>query len=279
MKKSLITLAIAAVVATPLTASAAEVYGSFRTQLVSNGGDLDIGDGGSRYGVKGSHDLGNGLTGVYRIELKAKTDTATFAEGGRLGYVGIAGGFGTIALGQQWTPYYNLVGASTDIFPSAGHSFYAGTYRAGNVLAYVLPAGGAASAAIGLIIDGDSTDEDDVDAVNAAVSFAAGPMTIGLGIHDAAASDDAIVGLSISGKVGDVGLALLVEDAGATTPFHIAATMGGFGIGYADDDADDTAVTVGYTHKLGKKAKIQIAAQDQDSASDTKVLVRLRVDI
>ncbi len=286
MKKSLIALAIAATAAAPMAASAAShgasgatVYGSFRADLVSNGGDLDISDGGSRYGVKGSHDLGNGLTGVYRIELKAKTDTANFPEGGRLSYVGIAGGFGTVALGQQWTPYYNVVAASSDVMAGGFTSFYSGVYRTGNALAYVFPGGSPISGAVALVIDGDSADEDDVDAVNAGFSFAAGPMTIGLGIHDAAAAADTLVGLSIAGKVGDVGLVLMAEDNGTTTPMTLTAKMGGFAIQFSDDDADDNSVAVRYTHKLGKKAKIQFSAKDQDSASDAKVVARLRVDI
>ncbi len=55
--------------------------------------------------------------------------------------------------------------------------------------------------------------------------------------------------------------------------------MGGFAIQFSDDDADDNSVAVRYTHKLGKKAKIQFSAKDQDSASDTKIVARLRVDI
>lgn len=286
MKKSLIALAVAATAAAPMIASAAShgpsgatVYGSFRTQLVSNGGDLDIGDGGSRYGVKGTHDLGNDMSAFYRIELKAATDTANFPEGGRLGYVGVSGGFGSVALGQQWNPYYNSVASSSDPFASAGLPFSPTPFRTGNALSYTLASGGAVSGGIMLSVDGDSAAEDEVDAVSLGVSFAAGPMTVGLGVHDVKTADDALVGLSLGGNVGGANVILLMEDAGDTTPWALTAKVGAFLVQYSDDDADDDALTLGYTHKLGGKAKVQFSVQDVDSASDTKVVARLRVDI
>ena len=63
MKKSLIALAVAATTAAPMAASAAmlqaagdqegiNLYGSFRPQFISVGSER-IGDGGSRFGLKG----------------------------------------------------------------------------------------------------------------------------------------------------------------------------------------------------------------------------------
>ena len=74
MKKSLIALAVAATVATPMAASAAmlqaadpdqsgiNLYGSLRPQYVNQGNGSEMGDGASRWGIRGSHDLGNGQT-------------------------------------------------------------------------------------------------------------------------------------------------------------------------------------------------------------------------
>ena len=223
MKKTLIALAVASVVATPLAATAAShgdaatVYGGFRVQLVSNGGDLNIGDGASRYGVKGEHDLGNGLTSFYKLERKLNASTATVNEGGRLSYVGLKGAFGAVALGQQWTPYYGVVASPSDVFAGNGLPFTLSTFRSGNALSYALPGGAPVSGAIALVIDGSSADEDDIDAINAGFSFGAGPVKIGLGIHDAASADDTKIGLSIGGKFGGVGVTLLVEDEGDST--------------------------------------------------------------
>ncbi len=281
MKKSLLALAVASVVAAPMVAIAdgPTVYGSLRAQLVSAGGDLDIGDGVSRWGVKGSHDLGNGLSAIYKYEMKIAADTATGPEGGRLSYVGLSGGFGAVVLGQQWTPYYNSVAASSDVFAGNGLAYSPTTFRAGNALAYALPGGMPVSGAIALVIDGDSAEEDDVDAVNAGFSIGAGPVTIGLGIHSPAADGaEDITGVSIGGKFGGFGVTLLAEDNGDATPMALTATYGGFAVQFADDDGDNNAITVGYTHKLGDKTKIQFSAQDQDDKDDTKIVARLRVD-
>ena len=283
MKKSVLALAVAAVVATPITASAAghasdaTVYASIRSQLVSNGGDLDLGDGGSRWGIKGAHDLGNGLAALYRMEYGFKGAVAGDAFKGRLGYVGLSGGFGAIVLGEQWTPYYSNVASSSDVFPSNGLPYSPTTARAGNALAYALPGGMPVSGAIALVIDGGSDAEDDIDAINVGATGSFGPMTIGFGMHSPAEGDD-LTGLTIGADLGGVNVKLLVEDDGTSTPMALTAKMGGFAVQFSDDDGENNAITVGYTHKLGKKAKIQFSAQDNDAASDTKVVARLRVD-
>ncbi len=313
MKKSLISMAVASVVALPMAATAmdddkdpwfegTEVYGSLRPQIVIQDG-ATINDGTSRWGVKGDHDLGNGLSAIYRMEYRVDSSGQNDSQVGRLGYAGLSGGFGTVALGEQWTPYYNVVAAPSDLFPSAGIVFSPTPFRKGNALTYALPGGAAISGAIMLVMGDNSSqpgvtvtgvngntvtgpcsncptieDDDDVDEVDVGLSVAAGPVTIGLGVRDVEGADDELVGLSLAGSFGDAGVILLVEDDGDNTPWAITGTYGGFALQYADNDADDDAITLGYTHKLGPKAKLQFAIEDQDSADDTKGVARVRVD-
>ena len=58
----------------------------------------------------------------------------------------------------------------------------------------------------------------------------------------------------------------------------LTGTFGGFAVQFSDDGDDDSAVTLGYTHKLSKNTRIQFSAQDKDSADDAKIVARLRVD-
>lgn len=326
MKKSLLTLAISATVAVPMVAFAeshakeaemaewdqmdhhsavhakeghkTSVYGSIRPQLVFNGGDADVGDGGSRFGVKGTKSLGNGNDAFYKLEIKANTDKAIFGQaqsadtddegnvtgvstsdtGGRLGYAGISGAFGAIALGQQWNPYYNEVVSPSDVFASNGLPFTPSPFRTSDAITYALPGGMPVSGQIMLQVDGGSEDDDDVDRISAGFTFGAGPVSVALGYDKPQSADDALVGLTVGGHFGGAGVRLLVEDDGDNSPWALTATYSGFALQYSEDDADDDAVTAQYTHKMGAKTRIQISAQDRDSADDTKVVVRLRTD-
>ena len=125
------------------------LYGSFRTGLVISGGETNVSDLYSRWGIQGSAEVSEGLTAAFRYEAKIDTanaesagsgghahdavddndDDATneiqenqmpdgsfvnhahakaagassFGPGGRLSYVDLSGGFGTVRLGQIWS--------------------------------------------------------------------------------------------------------------------------------------------------------------------------------
>jgi predicted porin len=59
---------------------------------------------GSRWGLRGAEDLGNGLRAIFQLEQGINLDTGTLAQGGRgfgrQAYVGVAGGFGTLVAGR-----------------------------------------------------------------------------------------------------------------------------------------------------------------------------------
>lgn len=60
---------------------------------------------GSRWGLRGSEDLGNGYKAVFRLESGFNANNGTEAQGrmfGRWAYVGLAGDFGEVRLGRQW---------------------------------------------------------------------------------------------------------------------------------------------------------------------------------
>ena len=75
---------------------------------------------GSRVGVKGVEDLGNGLKAVFNYEMGfdaidgALTENGSSGVGfGRRAVVGLQGGFGSVLLGRDYTPLFNLLTAST----------------------------------------------------------------------------------------------------------------------------------------------------------------------
>lgn len=156
MKKSMIAVAVAGAVGAPLSAAqaATEVYGFVNATLesasVASGGGAanaagvadfiifntatddsgivmsDVAE--TRIGVKGSEDLGNGLTANYRFEVGLGTSAFDEPGGGveedadfesRLAWAGISGDFGSVKLGTQWGTLYEYSG--WNIFRSDGH--------------------------------------------------------------------------------------------------------------------------------------------------------------
>lgn len=194
--KKLLSIAIAAAVAAPMAVSAeTTLYGLIDNALTHNDDgtntswDIEQGNGTSRLGVKGDEDLGNGLKAIFQYEWATQTTEGGSTQGGftnRLGYVGLSGGFGTVAIGRQWTPYYGAVG-KTNIFnaPSTADHVLGtlNSYRTGNALAYMSPNFNGFSGAIAFVIDdGGVTDvEDTVDGYNLALKYDNGPVSVGFG--------------------------------------------------------------------------------------------------
>jgi len=115
MNKKLIVAAIAAAVAAPSIAAAdATVYGKVRvaTQYSdregTNADNWGMEDQISRLGIKGSEDLGNGLSAIYKMEFGVNVGDG-FGKSSfwsqRNSYVGLAGGWGTFLVGRHDTPY------------------------------------------------------------------------------------------------------------------------------------------------------------------------------
>ena len=81
MKKQLIAVGLAGLLAIPAVSFSAEMggaslYGSFRTGLIFGSGDAKVSDIGSRWGITGSHEVAEGLTASYKYEGKINTTNA-----------------------------------------------------------------------------------------------------------------------------------------------------------------------------------------------------------
>ena len=114
-------------------------YGSFRAGISSSSGNTVLYTPGSRWGVKGSNEISDGLSGVYRYEEALDLKTATLSAGNRLSYVGISGGFGTLTMGRVWGAEYNSTGAILDNSYYLGNSY--GSYRIGPAVSYAISTG------------------------------------------------------------------------------------------------------------------------------------------
>jgi len=147
MKKNIIALAVAAAFAAPVAmADAPTIYGKLNLNVssITDAGN-GVNDVASRVGIKGSEDLGDGLKAIYKIEFGLDVE----GSGGlsdRNQYLGLAGGFGTVLLGQHDSPL--KVVQPTDTFNDGyadnsklklGLLGKTGEIRATNALVYVSP--------------------------------------------------------------------------------------------------------------------------------------------
>jgi predicted porin len=114
--------------------SGASWYGTLHVGI-NSAGTAGVVDGGSNWGIKGSSEVSEGLTAVYRFEHKISTENAS-QPGGRLAYVGLTGGFGSLTIGQIWSASYNSFGAITDNSGFIGDSET--SYRSGNAVSYAV---------------------------------------------------------------------------------------------------------------------------------------------
>ena len=108
---------------------------------------------GSRWGLKGSEDLGAGLRANFQLEQGFNVDDGTASSARqfhRQAWVGLSGAFGALQLGRQYSTIYNLY-TEHDTFGWSGYSaadyvFNAGAYansgRIDNAVYYFLPSMG-----------------------------------------------------------------------------------------------------------------------------------------
>jgi len=92
---------------------------------------------GSRFGIKGSSDLGNGLVAHGQYEFATNTDDA--ADGvtaTRIATAGISGGFGRFDVGNQWSAFYNSTGVHMDPTWTIGPISGATPFRTPNTIKY-----------------------------------------------------------------------------------------------------------------------------------------------
>lgn len=116
MNKKLLALAVASAVA-PLYAHAAgslNIYGGVGMAVESIDTDvqsaLGVNSNHSALGFEGSMELSNGMDAVFHYDTFVNLDGGgdTLFDGGRDGWAGLRGGFGTVALGFQGRPWKTL---------------------------------------------------------------------------------------------------------------------------------------------------------------------------
>ena len=160
-------------------AVAAGVAGSVRNTVLESGGVNT-----SRWGMKGSEDLGGGLKANFNLEQGFAIDAgkAKGVQFDRQAWVGVSGGFGEVKLGRTGTAYDDIRGLNNNTFDSALAAVpwvgYTGT--ASNQIYYAAPAMGGITGALSYAMGEDKTATTSAGSIlSLNVQYAAGPMMVG----------------------------------------------------------------------------------------------------
>lgn len=308
MKKNLIALAVAGAIAAPAAALAdATVYGQINMSYgavdeevgnVTIDDNIQVRSHASRVGVKGSEDLGNGLTAKYQLEWGVNPDDdANKGWSRRNQWVGLAGGFGEVRVGRHDTPL-KLAQGKFDQFNDLDGDIaetFKGEDRVDNVVAYLNNFGPVGIAAA--FIPGEGDDEETgtgrgdsfADAWSAAVTYSAGPLFLSAGYT---AYDDTapLVTESVARLVAtysiaqhDFGVMYQMEEGG-----DLGEDYDGFGVSWkmglgggnaikaqylmneedGGTDEEWTSLSVGFDHAFSKQTTLYAVYTKNETESD-----------
>lgn len=267
MKKQLLAAAVATAIAAPMAASAdVTVYGKLHYSIDSidlndNTGGVTGGlratgapaaDGGtsylqgtgvdalalgydgsgvnshnSRFGIKGSEDLGNGLSLVFQMEFSISGDSLGGVNNNRNTYVALAGSWGVAGIGQVDTPYKSSTGSLEMFSEQVGdnNALFFDDIRAQDAVFYMSPNWNGFSFVGAVVMPSLDNDADGIEATSVAATYSNGPWFASLAYED------------ISGEMVDA----LYANNGTTTNFTILDGL--------DDshDYDKWRLGLGYT--------------------------------
>lgn len=312
MKKQVLALAIAAATSAPAFAleTTTDFYGSLRLKL-TDGSDAatDVKSNYSRVGIKGSVETSlEGVKALYRYEVgvgKWNNDGEPSAsnEGNirsRLAWVGLEGDFGTVKIGQDWTPYAQALTFTTDITSSVSPMYTpGGHYRADSQISYYSPDFGGFSFAAATMTDTDENTGENIDSFELTGTVKADMFTVSLGtVQEAEDTMADVISLGVSMTAGDLYLGVLAEnqseydladgsEADSATTLTAAAQYDvetGAIVAYIYD-LDDAAGTNGfsaeYQHSLGDATTVWVEFQNNstdDTDDEQMYSVGLKVD-
>jgi predicted porin len=200
MKKQLLAAAVATAIAVPMAASAdVTVYGKLHYSIDSidyedslsgsipgTGNDsLPAGYDGSavnshssRFGIKGSEDLGNGLSALFQMEFGIDGEDLGRVRNNRNTYVALASSWGVVGIGQVDTPYKSST-SSLELFgDNIGdyNQLYFDDIRTNDAVFYMSPNWNGFSFVAGLVLPSSSLDSDGVEATSVAAKYENGPF-------------------------------------------------------------------------------------------------------
>ena len=289
MKKSLIALAVLAASGAAMAQSSVTLYGvadafvgSTETELGGVGQRQTAvtsgGVNGSRWGLKGSEDLGGGMKAIFQLESGFNLDTGVSAQQGQLfgrqAFVGLQSNFGTVSLGRQYSAFDALYAATTHNYDAATFNATKGngvaanglknyTDRVDNSIAYTSPSFGGFSGAVvygfgenknaATNLNGDATDNASVH-----IKYANGPILAGYAYQEekqlAVGGAQDKIKYNLLGGTYDLGMAKLTASYNTAKNNVLKDKEGQIGVSVPFGAA---AISVGYARSKSEGAGVE----------------------
>jgi predicted porin len=278
MKKTLVAMAALAAVSA-FAQSSVTLYGRVDAGLFSSKDisgvrqtGLDNGNNvgltGSRWGMRGTEDLGGGLKANFKLENRFNIDNGAGSQAGPLlfggeAFVGLSGGFGAVRAGRLFTSFDDLRGiaVSKNTFDAAwtpvgdaygvGIGDYAG--RGNNAIKYDSPSFGGVSGGLMYAFGENKTATVGAGSqVSGHIKYANGPLAVGFGIQNEKATSAAVAtkynAISVAYDLGVVALSGGINNAklGGTKDRDFS-----FGV---EMPLGAAAISVGYANAKSKTA-------------------------
>lgn len=226
MKKSLIALAVLAAAGAASAQSSVQLYGiadayfgqvkdTVKIEGVKNTSQqTSVNDGGvasSRFGLKGAEDLGGGLKAVFTLEQGFKLDSGEQATPGqafsREASVGVAGNFGQVRLGKQFTAYDDVRGVANNTFDAdisaTKHVWAPYSGNANNSIKYVSPSYAGFSGAVSYALGENKSPASSAGYLGAlSAQYANGPLVVAYGFQQEKAGDTTVLTGGVGSTLG-----------------------------------------------------------------------------
>ena len=275
-----------------------EIYGKANLSLQSSdegeGSFTEVKSNASRVGLKGSHDLGDGLTVIYKAEFQVDLDGDSDSGDSitdRNQYVGLAGSFGEVLLGKNDTMLKQSQG-KVDLFNDLNgdiKNLWKGENRMADTLSYKSPKFSNFQVGVTYIAE-DAVDAE--DGVSVAVFYGDAKLKK-TNLFASVAVDSDVKGYDITratvqGKVSGVVLGAMVQTqekvdgSGEMDGFMLSAKYkmdkitfkGQYQAGDFKDGDDKSGITVGADYALAKSTKLYTfyTTFDMDSGEDQNYL-------
>ncbi|SEA66748.1 porin [Paraburkholderia sartisoli] len=151
---------------------------------------------GSRWGVRGSEDLGSGMSAIFQLENGYNPGTGALGQGGRMfgrsAIVGLSSRFGTVKLGRTYDPVTDLVQPLTEdnffsgLFVTPGDvDNYDNDLRVSNAVKYISPMMSGVQVEALYAFGGVAGSTGSGQTYSAAVSYTNGPLGAAAGYFHA----------------------------------------------------------------------------------------------
>lgn len=265
MKKSLVALAVLAASGAAMAQSSVQIYGvadvwagsqtvkvngtkryprdfAFVPDYGSKTGLFDGGVSNSRFGFKGSEDLGGGLKANFQLEQGFNLDDGGQAEDGkafnRQAWVGLSGGFGAVKFGRAYTAFDDVSGAAASVFDSKLapiNNIFVSTWastRVDNTIRYETPTFSGFSGAFSYSFGEDKTATTSASKLYAlSGKYENGPLMLGAGYAkvDGEADLSVVLDKFFGTSFGTVNGSLDATRLNASYDFGVAKALASYG--------------------------------------------------